>query len=355
MRLFHCILLLGLLTACTEELEIVKPEPPPESLKMINQVVNEVTEKKSSGIEKVEREPNADGQETTRNIILPSIDPLDLKGKLIISGSQLGLPISEAIAQRFIEDGFPGEINLTGLNTAKGFELLCAQGKIDIVNASRPINRDESATCYQFDRQPLGFPIARDTVTLVISSQNTFLPASLSKEQLRKIFTAQKWSDVDPQWPDQDIKRVFPKGPGSKGGFDQMADYLALENGGKKLENDPDTSFYDFVEELHSQTLIDPYIFGILEYAYYNQNKDIFKSIAIDGVEPSNPNYPVSRTLYIYVDAQAIKKRPELQGFINYYLTYNNQASSSLGFFPVSETVLNASKTKLLQLMGEAK
>jgi len=355
MRFIYYIILLGLLTACEEELNVSPPEPSPESLKIINQVKNDVTNKTSSGIENVERKQTVNTQKTTLSIILPPVQPLDLNGNFIISGSQVVLPISRAIAQRFIDDGFPGDINLSGLTTTKGFKLLCEQGKVDIVNASRTIERDELATCYKFGREPIGFPIAKDAVTLVVSSQNKFLPKSLTKEQLRKIFTAQKWSEVNPSWPNQDIKRVFPQGPGSGGGFDLMANYLAIENGGKTLTNDPKTLFYDFVEQLHSQALINPNVLGMLEYASYRQNQDILKAIAIDNVEPSNPTYPVTRTLYIYLDAKAIKQRPELQGFLNYYFTYSNQKLGNLGFFPVSETVLNASKNKLLQMVGEPK
>jgi phosphate transport system substrate-binding protein len=313
-----------------------EPELPPLNLKMINEVKYEVIAKKNSGIEKVERKQSANSQ-STANIILPSVDPLDLRGKVIISGSQLSLPISRAIAQKFIEDGFPDQVNISGSNTTTGLKLFCEQGTIDIVNASRLLNRDELATCYKLNRQPIGFPIAQDMVTLVVSAQNTFLPDNLSKEQLRKIFTAEKWSDVDPKWPNEKIKRVFPTGPGSGGGFDQMASYLGVEDEGKKLANDPNTLFYDFVEQFEAQTLISPYVFGILEYPYYNKNQDIFKAIAINGVKPSQANYPVTRVLYIYADTNQIKNRPELQGFINYYLTYTNQVSKNLGFFPVSD------------------
>lgn len=352
MRVFYYIMLLGLLTACSEELKVSAPEPTPEQLKLINEVKNEVIDKKSSGIEKVERKAVANSQKTVSSIVLPSVDPLELNGNLAISGSQVVLPVSRSIAQRFMDNGFPGDINLSGLTTTKGLKILCEQGKLDIVNASRTIDRDESATCYKFGRQPIGFPVANDAVTLVVGGQNTFLPNSLTKEQLRKIFISKKWSDVNPSWPNQEIKRVFPNGPGGNGGFDLMANYLTLENGGKELAKNPQTLFYDFVEQLHSQALIDPYMFGMSEYPNYSKNKDVLRAIAIEGVEPSNPLYPVTRTLYIYADAKQIKQRPELQGFLNYYFTYSNKELKNLGFFPVSETLLNASKTKLLDMVG---
>ncbi len=103
---------------------------------------------------------------------------------------------------------------------------------------------------------------------------------------------------------------------------------------------------------MHSEALINPYIVGFLEYGSYQQNRDKLRAIAIDKVDPFLPGYPLTRPLYIYADAKAIRKRPELEGFVNYYLTYVSEEVSILGYFPVKPTVLDESNTKFLLLFG---
>jgi phosphate transport system substrate-binding protein len=207
------------------------------------------------------------------------------------------------IADKFIEHGFPGQIHLSASSTNKGLKRFCEKGDIDIVDSVRLLNQDELATCQRFNRQPIALPIAQDNITLVVSSQNTFVPDSLNKAQIRKIFTAEKWSDVDPKWPNQIIKRILPSKVSSNLGIAEVSRYFYLENEGNLLTNLPNTSFYDFAEQLHAKTLLEPYMFGVLEQITYRKNTDIYKSIAIDGVKSSQPNYPLTRVFYIYADA----------------------------------------------------
>jgi len=72
----------------------------------------------------------------------------------------------------------------------------------------------------------------------------------------------------------------------------------------------------------------------------------------IDKLDPSLSIYPITRLLYIYADAKASRKRPEVEGFVNYYLTYVNKAMYSLGYFQVKPTVANKLKIKFLQVKG---
>lgn len=91
---------------------------------------------------------------------------------------------------------------------------------------------------------------------------------------------------------------------------------------------------------------------GFLEYGSYKQNRDKVRAIAIDKLDPFLSTYPITRPLYIYADAKGIRKRPEVEGFVNYYLTYVNEAMYSLGYFPVKPTVANKLKIKFLQVKG---
>lgn len=342
-----CLFSLGmvlLLTACTTESTTSKE-------KIVDRASANNTSPENLGIERVESKlvklPSTQNS-AKQGIVLPEVNPLELEGTLAISGSQVVFPISQAIAQRFIQYGYPNKIDLSGIDTGVSFKLFCDRKKIDIVNAVRQITSQESAACAKSGVEPIGFPIAIDAVTIVVSSQNNFVPNSLTRDELAKVFTVQKWSDVNPKWPTEVIKRIVPSG--STGGSIDLFSRAILKGQSSQLINAPNTIFYDFAEQLHSEALINPYMVGLLDYGSYIQNRDKFKAIAIDTVDPFLPAYPLIRPLYIYADAKAIRKRPEVQGFVNYYLTSVSEEVSSLGFFPVKPTVLDEAKTKFLQV-----
>src|SRR4028119_25313 len=84
--------------------------------------------KENLGIQQVERKlvkPLSNQDSAKQGIVLPEVQPLELEGKLTISGSQVVLPITEAIAQRFIQDGYPSKIDLTGTGSQDAFKLFC--------------------------------------------------------------------------------------------------------------------------------------------------------------------------------------------------------------------------------------
>jgi phosphate transport system substrate-binding protein len=308
--------------------------------------------KENLGIQKVEgklvKSPSTQDS-AKQGLVLPEVQPIELEGTLAISGSQVVLPISQAIAKRFIQDGYPSKINLAGIDTQVGFKLFCEEKKVDIVNAVRQITSQELAACAKSGVEPIGFQIAIDAVTIVVSSQNSFVPNSLTRDELAKVFTVQKWSDVNPKWPSEPIKRIIPTGAGTGGAVDLFSQAI-LKGNVSQLTNAPNTVLYDFVEQLHSEALINPYMVGFLEYGSYQQNRDKVRAIAIDKVDPFLSTYPIVRPLYIYANAKAIRQRSEVEGFVNYYLTYVNEEISTLGYFPVKPTVLNESKTKFLQV-----
>ncbi|GAB1541682.1 PstS family phosphate ABC transporter substrate-binding protein [Scytonema sp. NUACC21] len=342
---FSSILLF--LTACGQGSTISKA-------KLDNQISADKTLKENLGIERVERQfvkPTLTQNSSQQDIILPEVKPLELEGELKISGSQVVLPLNQAITQRFIQDGYPNKIDLTGSDTQVGFKLFCEGKKVDIIGTVRPMTSQELTACAKSGIEPIGFPIAIDAVTIVVSSQNNFIPNSLTRDELAKVFTAQKWSDVNPKWSPEAIKRIIPTGAGTGGSVDLFAQAI-LKGNASQLKNAPGTVFYDFVEQLHSEALINPYIIGFLEYSSYQQNRDKLKAIAIDEVDPFLPGYPITRPLYIYANAKAIRTRPEVEGFVNYYLTYVNEEISNLGYFRVQQTVMDESRTKFLQVKG---
>ena len=71
--------------------------------------------------------------------MLPEVDPLAVSGDIITAGSSTVFPLAEAIAERFTDEGYAGNLTIDSIGTGAGFERFCKAGETDIANASRAI------------------------------------------------------------------------------------------------------------------------------------------------------------------------------------------------------------------------
>jgi len=130
---------------------------------------------------------------------------------IVTTGSSTVYPLTVRMGEQFAAAGFTGVVTGESTGTKAGLAQLCTRGsEVDIANASRAITRVETEACRKAKVQPVELRIGSDAVALVVSRENAFLEA-VTLEQLRQIFTtAGKWSDVNPDWPDQPIARFVP-------------------------------------------------------------------------------------------------------------------------------------------------
>jgi ABC-type phosphate transport system substrate-binding protein len=64
------------------------------------------------------------------------VNPLAVSGDIIVAGSSTVYPLTERMAERFIEEGYAGNITDRGsIGTGAGFERFCVAGETDISNA----------------------------------------------------------------------------------------------------------------------------------------------------------------------------------------------------------------------------
>jgi phosphate transport system permease protein len=130
-------------------------------------------------------------------------------GDIRAAGSSTVAPLTQRAAESFTAQGFGGNVEVAITGTGGGFEAFCS-GQADIANASRSRNRAELLACRKAGRELVEFRVGTDGLAVVTSAENTFLQ-DVTREQLRAIFTtAEKWSDVDPSWPDKPILRFIP-------------------------------------------------------------------------------------------------------------------------------------------------
>ena len=246
-----------------------------------------------------------------------------------IDGSSTVFPVTEAVAEEF-QKAQKGKIRVTvGISgTGGGFKKFC-RGETDIQDASRPILKSEMEECRKNNITYVEMPVAYDALTVVINPKNTFLKG-LTIAELKKIWepAAQgkitHWNQVNPAWPNAPLK-LFGAGADS-GTFDYFTE--AVTGKAKSSRGDFTASEDDNV--LVQGVSRDVNALGFFGYAYFDENKDKLKAVPIswkDGDKPVAPSVstvldgtyqPLSRPIFIYVSAGALKKA-EVRQFVEFY------------------------------------
>jgi len=285
---------------------------------------------------------------------LPGVNPLKVTGNIITAGSSTVFPLSERMAERFKDEGYGGTITIDSIGSGAGFERFTVAGETDIANASRGIKQSEIEAAHEIGRDPIEFRVGTDALAVTVSKENTFLK-NVTLEELAQIFgAAARWSDVNPDWPNQPIQRFIP---GTDSG---TFDYFAEEVFNKQVEPLLSASNVQLSEDdniLVQGIKGSPYAIGFFGYAYYAENADSLNIVAIEGVEASaenvdNNSYPLARPLYIYSDATILQNKPQVAAFINFYLSYVNEEVVDVGYFPANEEAIERGRAAWLKAMG---
>jgi phosphate transport system substrate-binding protein len=268
-----------------------------------------------------------------------------LSGTIEVDGSSTVGPLTTAAAEAFREEQPDVNINVGTSGTGGGFERFCA-GETDISNASRPIDEEEEVPlCQEAGIEYTEFQVGVDALTVVVNSENDWATC-LTLDQLKKIWEPAaegkitNWNQVDPSFPDQALSLA---GPGTDSGtFDYFTDEVNGEEGASRTDYTPSEDDNVIVQAVAG----DPGGMGYFGYTYYEQNSDTLKALEIDGgdgcVAPSvdtareGTYSPLSRPLFIYVKNDSLAK-PEVYGFVEYFLTNSIQLAEDALFIPVPD------------------
>ena len=292
------------------------------------------TEEEAAPTEEAAEEEMSDG-------MLPMVDPAAVSGDVVTAGSSTVFPLAEVMAERFEDEGFAGNITIDSIGSGGGFERFCETGETDVSNASRPIKDSEVEACAELGRTPIEFRVGTDALAVVVSVENDFA-AGATMEELAAIFsTAEKWSDVNADWPAEDILRYIP-GTDS-GTFDYFVEEVFDEDEAPILAAS-NTQLSEDDNVLVQGITGSPYAIGFFGYAYYSENADTLNILSIDGVEPvkenvDNNSYPLARPLFIYSDATIMQEKPQVAAYVNFFLSYVNEEIGEVGYFPADVTV----------------
>jgi phosphate transport system substrate-binding protein len=261
-----------------------------------------------------------------------------------IDGSSTVYPITEAVAEEF-QAAQKIKVTVGESGTGGGFKKFC-RGETDISDASRPISQKEMDACKDAGIQYIELPIAYDALTVVVNGKNDFVK-SISVDDLKKIWapgsSVKNWNQVNSTYPNLPMA-LF--GPGTASG---TFDYFTEAVNGKAKASRSDYTPSEDDNVLVQGVASNAGGMGYFGYAYYVENKDKLRALPIiskagaAAVLPSpeavmNGTYqPLSRPLFIYVNATAAAFRPEIKSFVNYYLTNAPKLVKEVKYVPLPE------------------
>ena len=278
-----------------------------------------------------------------------------------IDGSSTVYPVTEAIAEEYRNEAPRTDITIGVSGTGGGFQKF-GRGEIAITNASRPIKEDERAIAENNGISFVELEVAYDGLAVVVNPENDWVDC-FTVEQLKKIWepgaqgNITRWNQIDPSWPDEEI-HLF--GPGvASGTFDYFTEAIVGESGASRGDYTASEDDNVLVQGVSTDT----YAIGFFGLAYFEENADKLKLIAIDNgdgnpVKPSletvkDGSYaPLSRPLFIYVSETAADK-DHVQDFITYYLNNAGELAPSVGYIPMPDEEYQVQLEKFESFIAE--
>lgn len=264
-----------------------------------------------------------------------------VSGAIQIDGSSTVYPISEAMAEDFMAANPDARVSVGVSGTGGGFSKFCA-GETDISNASRAIKQEEIDACAAEGIEYIEILVGTDALAVVVNPENEWL-SNITLEELQTLWepaaegTITRWNQVNASWPNEPINLY---GPGTDSGtFDYFTEEVMGESGASRA---------DYTASEDDNILVlgvsrDENALGYFGLAYYLENQDTLKNVAIEGVSASfetgkDGTYPLARPLYIYI-SKASLERPEVEAFVEYYLetARDTEIVTEVGYIPVTD------------------
>jgi phosphate transport system substrate-binding protein len=306
--------------------------------------------------------------------------PAAAQEQIQIVGSSTVFPYTQAVAERFAANTGAVAPVVESTGTGGGMQIFCeglGTDFADITGASRAMKASEWDVCEQNGVTNITeILVGYDGLSMAVSQKGEAI--DVSKAQLFSALAAEvevdgevvanphkKWSEIDPSLPDIPITVYGP--PPTSGTRDAWVELVMMEGCSEfpaiaALDEERMTEVCQrmrtdgpFIEAGENDNLIvqrltaDPNAYGIFGYSFLYENQDQLKPVAIEGVAPDEATiesgeYGVSRPLFIYVKNDHRGVIPNLQEFIEEYVSDDAMGSggylSERGLIPLPEDKL---------------
>lgn len=266
-------------------------------------------------------------------------------GQVVIKGSSTVFPISDAMAERFMDENPDVNVTVDSTGSGGGFENHFCPGEADLNGASRPIKPEEEDHCTENDVTPIEMEVGGDALTMAVSPENDWVDC-MSFDEMAQIWQedgAETWADVNDDWPDEEFVLYGPDT--TSGTFDWFTENVVGEAGNHRTDYEPTEDDNIIVEGLED----DPHAIGYFGYAYYAENEDRIKALDVKEGEDdecgepglqaaSEGRYPMARPLFVYPAAESLE-RDEVYEFMEFYIE-NSAAdwiADEVGYVPASQ------------------
>lgn len=282
-----------------------------------------------------------------------------LTGSVEIDGSSTVYPVAAAVAEEFQIANPDTRVTVGYSGTGGGFQRFCA-GETDMSNASRPIRESEAQACHDAGVEFTELNVGWDGLSILANPENQFAQC-LTVEELNRIWepgsTVTTWRDVRDAWPAEEISLY---GPGTDSGtFDYFTETINGEGGASRADYQASEDDNILVQGIAG----DPYALGYFGYAYYVENADRLKLVAVDGgngcVLPSDATIqdgsyaPLSRPLYVYVRNGALQE-PQVRAYVDFMLGNASELVPSTGYSALADELYAEQMRMIAEAAGGA-
>lgn len=299
----------------------------------------------------------------------------DLSGSVTVSGSSTVEPISAANAQKFNSANPDVAITVEGPGTGDGFELFC-NDETDVSDASRPIDTEEEVPlCKKNGVEYIELKIGIDGIAVLTSPDNSEIECLTFKDLYALLGPESEgfdsWADANDlaeevgaenaPYPDVPLEITAP---GEESGtYDSFAELVLEDIAVEERKQNEDGPFVrpDYQASANDNVIIQGIqgsasSLGWVGFAFYSQNTDTTRAIPVaeegtDCVEPTvetiqSTEYPISRNLYIYVNAAKAEENPALSAYVDFYLSDDGFATvSEVGYVDLAEDELENTRS----------
>lgn len=270
----------------------------------------------------------------------------DLSGqKVSVTGSSTVAPISEIVGEDF-KDATNADVTVDDPGTGDGFAEFC-KGNADIADASRTIKDEEKAECDAAGIEFVELKIGFDGLTVMTNPDNDQVEC-VNFADLYALISPEaegfsKWSDGQAiatelgsttELPDEDLELT---GPGKESGTYDSFIEIALAGFAEERGQDPKATRSDYSASSEDNTILAnvegaAFSLGWVGFSYADQAGDQVKILDVaaepggecvtpDAETIASGDYPLSRSLYIYVNKAKAAENEAVSAYVDFYLS----------------------------------